>query len=337
MAVNVKTKALSDNRFATVARICGLADADHARGKMLHLWEQCTQEQTYTLTDDDVVSVLGERAVEALVRARLGEAVAGGVRIRGTEGRIEWLGERHVLATTAGKVRAKTAVRGPDGRMLPGSPSRLDQPDQPATPAEPASVLDQPPAESSPTATATASSLSDHTHSGEPEEVRPVAKAPARPDRLMALTEHALRARWDAETKLHRELKVATPPPANVATAAVEADARKAVQGWMLEAPDGEEPAVTVGLRLDHLIAVRSAVARDRRDLKFWAPSTFWNADGIAKDLRQTPAQAVESLASRRVGPRVSERAATAAAAANQLGADGFKRGMPPILKRGAS
>lgn len=175
------------------------------------------------------------------------------------------------------------------------------------------------------------SALSDHTHKG--EAVGPIPKTG---DRLMRLTEYALRARWAAETKLHRELKLTTPSPANVATAGVEADARKAVQNWMLEAPDGAEAAETVDARLVHLIAVRTAVSRQMGDLKFWAPSTFWNPDGIAKDLRQTPDQAVAHLTRGR-GTRPGERSATASAEANKLGADGYKRGMPPILNRGGS
>ncbi len=168
--------------------------------------------------------------------------------------------------------------------------------------------------------------IPDLTHPADGE-----AGFPRSGDRLRQLTEYALRARWDAETKLHQDLAVATPAPANIATASVEALALKAVQGWMLEAPDGAEAAHTVDERLTHLIAVRSAVARSTRSLKFWAPSTFWDPDGIARDIRQTAAQAVAGITPSRDGrrnPRPPDPAA------NEIGADGFKRGMPPILRR---
>lgn len=91
--VRIEDDAFGDTRYDVLARACGLADADHARGKMARLWRQCTAESRYVLPVEDVESVLGENAVAGLERARLGEKVRGGVRIRGTQGRIEWLGK----------------------------------------------------------------------------------------------------------------------------------------------------------------------------------------------------------------------------------------------------
>ena len=121
-------------RYELLATRLGLADGDHARGKMARLWRQCTLEQTHVLTADDVVVVLGPKGPEALVAARLGEwlfpADASGnpaeasetqrlVRIRGTKGRIEWLGELRGGASEGGKARAATAARDSRGRLLP--------------------------------------------------------------------------------------------------------------------------------------------------------------------------------------------------------------------------
>jgi len=55
------------------------------------LWRQCTIEQREVLDERDVTDVLGARGVDAICAARLGEKVEGGVRIKGTSGRIEWL------------------------------------------------------------------------------------------------------------------------------------------------------------------------------------------------------------------------------------------------------
>lgn len=90
-AVRTESDAFGDVRYERLARLAGLADADHARGKMARLWRQCTMEKRYVLPAEDVIQVLGENAVVALTESRLGEQVEGGVRIRGTKGRIEWL------------------------------------------------------------------------------------------------------------------------------------------------------------------------------------------------------------------------------------------------------
>lgn len=91
-AVRIEEAAFSDDRYDDLAEFAGLADADHARGKMARLWRQCTLEQVHTLPESTVRRVLGPNGVEAIVRARLGEVSDEGVRIRGTQGRIEWLG-----------------------------------------------------------------------------------------------------------------------------------------------------------------------------------------------------------------------------------------------------
>jgi uncharacterized phage protein (TIGR02220 family) len=90
-SVRIEDEAFSDERYEDLATAAGLADADHARGKMARLWRQCTLEQRHVLPVATVQRILGERAVEALQVARLGELVDDGVRIRGTRGRIEWL------------------------------------------------------------------------------------------------------------------------------------------------------------------------------------------------------------------------------------------------------
>lgn len=93
-SVRIEDEAFSDERYEDLAHAAGLADADHARGKMARLWRQCTIEQTETLMGSTVERLLGTRGIEALEISRLGERVEGGrVRIKGTTGRIEWLGK----------------------------------------------------------------------------------------------------------------------------------------------------------------------------------------------------------------------------------------------------
>lgn len=91
VSVRIEDEAFSDERFDDLATMAGLVDGDHARGKMARLWRQCTLETRYVLPRATVLRVLGDRGVEALVSARLGEEVGDGIRIRGTRGRVEWL------------------------------------------------------------------------------------------------------------------------------------------------------------------------------------------------------------------------------------------------------
>lgn len=90
-SVRIESAAFGDDRFEMLARRAGLADADHARGKMARLWRTCTIEQRHILTVEEIALVLGDRGAEALIAARLGEETSGGIRICGTKGRIEWL------------------------------------------------------------------------------------------------------------------------------------------------------------------------------------------------------------------------------------------------------
>lgn len=90
-AVRLEERSFSDKRFDRLALEAGLTDADHARGKMAQLWRQCTEENRYVLDERDIQCVLGAGGVAALIASRLGEVVDTGVRICGTNGRIEWL------------------------------------------------------------------------------------------------------------------------------------------------------------------------------------------------------------------------------------------------------
>lgn len=135
-SVRTEDEAFSDERFTDLARAAGLVDADHARGKMSRLWRQCTIETTYILPRETVIGVLGDRGVEAIVCARLGEEVDGGIRIRGTRGRIEWL--RKLRQNGKFGKRGGRPKRNPDG--LPTKPIRVTKTAPNETPPTPAPV-----------------------------------------------------------------------------------------------------------------------------------------------------------------------------------------------------
>lgn len=129
-SVRIEDDAFGDLRYERLARECGLADADHARGKMARLWRQCTAEKRYSLAVEDVQAVLGDNAVTGLVASRLGEVVNGGIRIKGTKGRIEWLeklrknGKFGKLGGRPTKVSKQNPRGYPDGfrELTPPSP-----------------------------------------------------------------------------------------------------------------------------------------------------------------------------------------------------------------------
>lgn len=94
--VNVEQKALTDARFYALGKLLG-AKNSLARftgiGVMTAVWNQCQERGRKTLTRAELD---GAASIEGLwmhvIEAELGEeAEEGCVRVRGTDGRIEWL------------------------------------------------------------------------------------------------------------------------------------------------------------------------------------------------------------------------------------------------------
>ena len=124
--VNVEQKALTDPRFGRLG--LALVNTDYPEmtidtaqclgvGRMVKVWNACQEQYTYTLTDHDLVVLLGHRdAAKIIVESGLGErAGRGRVRIRGTDGRIEWLENRRVI----GRENGKKGGRPPKGTTNP--------------------------------------------------------------------------------------------------------------------------------------------------------------------------------------------------------------------------
>jgi uncharacterized phage protein (TIGR02220 family) len=107
--VTVEDFAFSDDRYEVLAQLAGLADPDHARGKMIRLWRTCTLRQSHVLPETLVRVVVDPQAV---IDAELAERVDGAnIRIRGTVSRIEWYGDLRESRVRAGKARAQGAQR----------------------------------------------------------------------------------------------------------------------------------------------------------------------------------------------------------------------------------
>lgn len=115
-------------------------------------------------------------------------------------------------------------------------------------------------------------------------------------DRHQALVHRVLRRVWEAETAIHAELDLATLKPSPIASAPDQALCLASIHAWLAESraarPDGDWPAreAHVVARVEHLIAVRTEVSRAFRHTRWWAPATFWDEDGIGKDLRRDAA-----------------------------------------------
>src|SRR5262249_1278647 len=83
-----------------------------ALGRMAFIWRICTQRCEYIL-DRKVVAMIIDP--DKVVASDLAVKVRGGVRIKGTEGRVEWLRQCREAAKDGG---LKRATRKPDGWSL---------------------------------------------------------------------------------------------------------------------------------------------------------------------------------------------------------------------------
>lgn len=122
-AVRIESRAWNDLRFAALARLVGLVDADHALIKVARLWSWQTEHYkperpTYVVKADIIEGALGPGGATAMVRAGLATETFDGYRIHGTEGQIEWRAGLSSTRQRAGQARAARARRGPDGRWL---------------------------------------------------------------------------------------------------------------------------------------------------------------------------------------------------------------------------
>lgn len=128
--VRIDASAWGDLRFATLARLCGFADAEHALIKCAKIWSWQTEHYTpdnptYVVDVELVESALGAGGAEALVRARLAEEGPDGLRIRGSNGRIEWLWKSRNASARGGEA---TKRKHENKERPPGPPQARPEP-----------------------------------------------------------------------------------------------------------------------------------------------------------------------------------------------------------------
>lgn len=126
MAANVRIEdeAFGDPRIEALGTIAGY-NRYEALGRLAHLWRVCTQREAYILSDVQISGCLGAKGPEALIGAELGERVEGGIRIKGTEGRIEWLQKLRASAKAGGAANKRRieATRGESHTQSTAKPS----------------------------------------------------------------------------------------------------------------------------------------------------------------------------------------------------------------------
>ena len=122
-SVRVEDAVFGDPRFERLGLLCGLSLADAEAwsiGVMAKIWRQCTSKMSYSLSPSSLNAIARKADFSArLVEAELGDVVPrddGAIRIRGTEGRIEWLAKLRRSAA-GGLARSRNMARGADGSL----------------------------------------------------------------------------------------------------------------------------------------------------------------------------------------------------------------------------
>jgi len=286
--VRVEASALSDPRIDLLGQLAGYSRYE-ALGRLTHLWSACTEKQTHVASEALVRACIGPAGVQHMLEAELAERAEGGLRIRGTDGRIEWLGEFSERGAGAGKARAATAKRDSRGRLMSskspahaGGASASDEDADQHTSTRPACAGDAGPSTSSTHQQASSGGPAESsalTPTLTPDQsVGPDARAPARPtgfvDRRARLTHEA----WAQAAKAHAALRDrGVDPNARPYPGLPVGQGASEIAARVLQLTAGDPPDYTQAEQaLAHVIAVRVAEAERTQSLRWFAPSTMW-------------------------------------------------------------
>lgn len=136
-SVRIDDSAFTDPRIKRLGRLLGTGQYD-ALGRMAHVWRYCADRQVYAVSAMALADLTDrDDFADHLLTSDLGEPDGDLIRIRGLEGRIEWLADMRAKAVAGGRARAKKAVRDSNGRLLSsqspaGSPAGYPAGSQPA-------------------------------------------------------------------------------------------------------------------------------------------------------------------------------------------------------------
>lgn len=114
-SVRIEGFAFTDVRIAILGTVAGY-NRHEALGRLAALWSYCTERQLYVVPMRAIEEFLGHGGANGLIESGLGESDVGGIRVRGTAGRIEWLEKRRAAARLGGESnRDRLAKRKPNG------------------------------------------------------------------------------------------------------------------------------------------------------------------------------------------------------------------------------
>lgn len=133
--INVDQKALTDPRFDLLARFLKASRHD-ALGRMIRVWNECQERESFTLPAALVGVIMGHRnGAKWVAESDLAEFVdENTLRIKGTEGRTDWLAAKRAAARANGSRGGR-----PTNRPKTNVGSSPDSPGFPAeTPPAPA-------------------------------------------------------------------------------------------------------------------------------------------------------------------------------------------------------
>lgn len=120
--VNIEEQARKDPRFVVLGKKLNTTKFD-ALGRMIEVWAHCTENNSYFLCPeiiDACAELDGFHKLILLTEVGLAEQTSQGIRIKGTEGRIEWLGKIREGAKKGGAARVANAQRDARGRLVTG-------------------------------------------------------------------------------------------------------------------------------------------------------------------------------------------------------------------------
>lgn len=114
---SVRIDKPNDGRFKLLGKLLGTNHFD-AKGRMIDVWEWCTDRETYFISEA-LLNAIGERDdfADCLVAADLAEKTEQGVRVKGTEGRIEWLAAKRANGRLGGRPKEEDEEKEPNDNL----------------------------------------------------------------------------------------------------------------------------------------------------------------------------------------------------------------------------
>ena len=313
--VRLEAEFFDDPAVDALATILGYADRDTASGKLARLYSWQTakftaERPTYAVPRSILIGIFGVGGPEAVVEAGLATLQGDGLyKIHGSDKpngrtpgktRVNWLWLDRQAQAERGRRRSDAA--GDDARNRGRFTSAVPAADQPLTIRKHAD--DQP---------LTSSLVSDlrtpdpeDTHTACAREATTPADPPAKSPDAHAAIALELHDAWSAAGRaLATELNSTAKVGGAAEDPRVMRQIREVLGAWAIAArAEDRELRDVAGERMAAVLAVRSAVSRRERHVRWWAAPTFWALDGIDKDLATDPAAAARPRAGPRDQPR---------------------------------